>query len=225
MIRTLIVDDQELVRTGFSLILATQPDIDVVAEAANGRDAVAACHDLAPDVVLMDVRMPIMDGIEATRQITREPGVQVLMLTTFDLDEHVYEAFQAGVSGFLLKDVRRNDLVHALHAVASGDTLVAPTITRRLVERFIEHPNHAGRTLQLQSLTPREIEILRFIGRGLSNTEIANQLVLAETTVKTHVSRILTKLNLRDRVQAVVLAYETGLVRTSNSGSARRKGQ
>ncbi len=213
MIRTLITDDQELVRTGFTLILTTQPDIEVVGEAANGRDAITMCHDLTPDVVLMDVRMPIMDGIEATRHITSQPGVRVLMLTTFDLDEHVYDAFQAGASGFLLKDVRRDDLIHAVRAVASGDTLVAPTITRRLVQEFLGRPQTRDRAKHLSRLTTREIEILTLVGSGFSNGEIAAQLVLAETTVKTHVSRILTKLNLRDRVQAVILAYKTGLVR------------
>ena len=212
MIRTLIVDDQELVRGGFAMILDAQPDIDVAGEAANGREAVDLCRELRPDVVLMDVRMPVMDGIEATRRIMTQKGPRVLMLTTFDLDEYVYDAILAGASGFLLKDVSRPQLAHAVRTVAAGDTLLAPAITRRLVEEFVRRPPPGRRPKQVEGLTPRELEILQYIGRGLSNAEIAAALVLAETTVKTHVTRTLTKLGLRDRVQAVVLAYETGLI-------------
>jgi DNA-binding NarL/FixJ family response regulator len=213
MIRILIADDQELVRGGFALILESQADIEVVGEASNGKEAVQACHDLQPDVVLMDVRMPLMDGIEATRQITSKGQSRVLMLTTFDLDSYIYDAFLAGASGFLLKDVRRSDLIHAVGTVAFGETLVAPAITRRLVEEFVRRPHPGESPSQLKVLTAREIEILALVGSGRSNSEIASELILAEATVKTHVSRIFTKLNLRDRVQAVVLAYETGLVR------------
>lgn len=213
MIRTLIADDQELVRSGFAMILDSQSDIEVIGEASDGQQAVMACANLRPDVVLMDVRMPIMDGIEATRRITAAGQTKILMLTTFDLDEHVYYAFKAGASGFLLKDVRRDDLVHAVRAVSSGDRLVGAAITGRLLEEFVSRPPPGGSPEQLSSLTNREIEILELIGRGMSNAEIASLLIVAESTVKTHVSRIFTKLDLRDRVQAVVLTYETGLVK------------
>ena len=217
MIRTLIVDDQELVRGGFTMILDAQPDIEVVGEAADGKQAITACRALNPDVVLMDVRMPVLDGIEATKAITSRPAPpRVLMLTTFDLDEYVYAAIRAGASGFLLKDVSRPDLTHAVRTVAAGNTLLAPAITRRLVEEFVRRPAPGRRPEQIQALTAREVEILQHIGRGLSNSEIAATLTLAETTVKTHVTRILTKLALRDRVQAVVLAYESGLVTPGN---------
>jgi DNA-binding NarL/FixJ family response regulator len=212
-IRTLIADDQELVRDGFAMILESEPGIEVVGEAADGEQAVAACIELQPDVVLMDVRMPVMDGIEATRQITARAASRILMLTTFDLDEYIYDAFQAGASGFLLKDARRPELIHAVGAVAHGDTLVAPAITRRLVEEFVRRPPTGGQPPQINGLTGREIEILALIGQGLSNSEMAAALFLSEATVKTHVSRILRKLNLRDRIQAVVLAYESGLIR------------
>jgi DNA-binding NarL/FixJ family response regulator len=195
MIRAVIVDDQELVRSGFTMILDAQPDIDVVGEAADGHQAVQVSERLRPDVVLMDVRMPGLDGIQAT-----------------DLDEYVYDAIRAGASGFLLKDVSRPELIHAVRTVAAGNTLLAPAITRRLVEQFVRRPPPGRRPERLQSLTNREQEILSYVGRGLSNAEIATELVLAETTVKTHVTRTLTKLGLRDRVQAVVLAYESGLI-------------
>jgi DNA-binding NarL/FixJ family response regulator len=213
MIRAVIVDDQELVRSGFTMILDAQPDIDVVGEAADGHQAVQVSERLRPDVVLMDVRMPGLDGIQATERISRRPDPpRVLMLTTFDLDEYVYDAIRAGASGFLLKDVSRPELIHAVRTVAAGNTLLAPAITRRLVEQFVRRPPPGRRPERLQSLTNREQEILSYVGRGLSNAEIATELVLAETTVKTHVTRTLTKLGLRDRVQAVVLAYESGLI-------------
>jgi DNA-binding NarL/FixJ family response regulator len=212
MIRVLVVDDQALVRGGFRMILDAQPDIEVVGEASDGREAVELSRATSPDVVLMDVRMPVMDGIEATAKLTRSGGPRVLMLTTFDLDEHVYDAIRAGASGFLLKDVPPAELAHAVRVVAAGETLLAPAITRRLVEEFVRRPAPGRRPERLDRLTERELEVLTLVARGLSNAEIANQLVLGETTVKTHVTRILGKLDLRDRVQAVVLAYESGLV-------------
>ena len=202
VIRTLIADDQALVRDGFALILESQPDIEVVGQAADGREAVQACGELRPDVVLMDVRMPVMDGIEATRQITAQGASRVLMLTTFDLDTYIYSAFLAGASGFLVEHVCRSELIHAVGTVAQGETLVAPAITRRLVEEFVRRPHPGQSPAQLDVLTSREVEILALIGRGYSNSEIAAELFLAEATVKTHVSRIFAKLNLRDRVQA-----------------------
>lgn len=213
MIRVLIADDQALVRGGFRAILSTQPDIDVVAEAGNGAEAVDLVGATAPDVVLMDVRMPELNGIEATRRITSagQHHARVLMLTTFDLDEHVYDAFRAGATGFLLKTVSPEHLVEAVRAAHVGEALLAPTITRRLVERFVTAPR-PGSAGQLQQLTDRERDVLRLIAQGLSNDEIADQLYLSPGTVKTHVGRILAKYHLRDRVQAVVLAYETGLV-------------
>jgi DNA-binding NarL/FixJ family response regulator len=212
MIRTLIVDDQALVRGGFAMILGSQPDIEVAGEAAEGRQAVTACRELQPDVVLMDVRMPVMDGVEATRQISRRGGPRVLMLTTFDLDEYIYDAIRAGASGFLLKDVRPADLVHAVRTIAAGETLLAPSITRRLIEEFVHRPPPGRRPEEVENLTEREVDVLQQMARGLSNAEIAHTLIISETTVRTHVTRILTKLGLRDRVQAVVLAYESGLV-------------
>lgn len=216
MIRTLVVDDQTLVRGGFASILSDEPDIEVVAEAADGRQAVAACAELRPDVVLMDVRMPVMDGIEATRLITKTSATKVLVLTTFDADEHVYDAITAGASGFLLKDVRPTDLVHAIRTVASGDALLAPTITKRLIEDFVKRAPPGRRPAQIVGLTGRETDVLLQIARGSSNAEIAQTLHVSETTIRTHVSRILAKLVLRDRVQAVVLAYESGLVIPGN---------
>jgi DNA-binding NarL/FixJ family response regulator len=211
-VRVVIADDQALVRSGFRLILETA-GIDVAGEAANGKEAVAAVLEHQPDVVLMDIRMPVMDGLEATRQILgADCGARVVMLTTFDLDQYVYEALGAGASGFLLKDVSPEHLVAAVQLVRSGDALLAPSITRRLVSRFAA-PDAASNCADLSALTPRELEVLSLVGRGLSNAELASALTLSEATVKTHVARILTKLGLRNRVQAVVLAYETGLVK------------
>ncbi|MBB6033595.1 response regulator [Phytomonospora endophytica] len=208
--RVLIADDQELVRTGFRLIL-TARGIDVVGEAADGAEAVAAERRLRPDVVLMDIRMPVMDGLEAARRVlAASPECRVIMLTTFDLDRYVYAALSAGASGFLLKDVTAEHLAAAVRLVGTGDALLAPSITRRLVERFA--PGSPSVHGDLSALTPRELEVLALMGRGMSNTELAAELTLSEATVKTHVARIFGKLGLRDRAQAVVLAYETGLV-------------
>jgi DNA-binding NarL/FixJ family response regulator len=214
-IRVLLADDQTLVRGGFRMILRAEPDIDVVGEAADGAEAVAAARDLHPDVVLMDVRMPNLDGIEATRQIIdgSEHPPRVLVLTTFDLDEYVYEALRAGASGFLLKDAPEEQLVSGIRIVAGGASLFAPAVTRRLIERFADAAPRLPPPA-LADLTPRELEVLRLVARGLSNAEIAAELVLSEHTAKTHVAHILDKLDLRDRVQAVVLAYESGIVRT-----------
>jgi len=216
VIRALVADDQEIVREGFSALLATQPDIDVVAAAADGAEAVRLSREHAPDVVLMDVRMPVMDGIEATRQLCvggEEPTPRILILTTFDLDEYVYDALHAGASGFLLKDVRAEALFDAVRVVAAGDALLAPTITRRLIAEFARlRPRRELRPDELSALTPREREILGLLAEGLSNHEIAERLVLSDETVKTHVSHVLRKLGLRDRAQAVVVAYESGLV-------------
>ncbi|MER6068622.1 response regulator transcription factor [Streptomyces sp. NPDC001817] len=214
--RVLIADDQTLIRTGFRLIL-TARGIEVVGEAADGARAVAATRELRPDVVLMDIRMPAMDGLEATRRILEQtPGCRVLMLTTFDLDRYVYEAISIGASGFLLKDVTPEHLAAAVRLVGTGDALLAPQITRRLVERYAAEAERTAQTAvpaDLVALTPREREVLTLLGRGLSNTELATELTLSEATVKSHVARIFAKLGLRDRAQAVVLAYETGLVR------------
>ena len=216
MIRALVADDQEIVREGFSALLATQPDIEVVAAAADGAEAVRLSREHAPDVVLMDVRMPVMDGIEATRQLClggEEPAPRILILTTFDLDEYVYDALQAGASGFLLKDVRAEALFEAVRVVAGGDALLAPAITRRLIAEFARlRPRRELRPDELSALTPREKEVLGLLADGLSNREIAERLVLSDETVKTHVSHVLRKLGLRDRAQAVVVAYESGLV-------------
>jgi len=221
--RVVIADDQTLVRRGFRLILSSA-SIPVVAEAANGNEAVAAVRTHRPDVVLMDIRMPELDGLEATRRILAAPSggdVRIIILTTFDLDQYVYAALAAGASGFLLKDVSPEHLVAAVQLVRTGDALLAPSITRRLVERFAPRPAPAGAAGPgLSALTPRELEVLGLVARGMSNAELAAALTLSEATVKTHVARILTKLGLRDRVQAVVLAYETGLVsrQTSDTG-------
>jgi DNA-binding NarL/FixJ family response regulator len=215
VIRVLIADDEALVRGGFRMILEAQADLQVVGEAADGQEALARVRELSPDVVLMDVRMPAMDGLEATRRlVSASPAApKVLMLTTFDLDEYVYQAMKAGASGFLLKTAPPSELAAAVRAVAGGDVLLAPPITRRLVEQFMRRPPPGqDRPASLGALTAREVEVLRLIARGLSNTEIAAALFLGEATVKTHVNRVLAKLGLRDRVQAVVLAYETGLV-------------
>jgi DNA-binding NarL/FixJ family response regulator len=213
VIRVLLADDQALVRAGFRLILDLAPGIEVVGEAGDGKEAVALAKQLEPDVVLMDVRMPDVDGIEATRRL-RLAGLatRVLVLTTFDVDEYVYEAVRAGASGFLLKDAPREQLVAAVQTVARGEALLAPAITQRLIERFVARPSPADAAPALAELSSRELEVLRLLARGLSNAEIAEQLVVGEATVKTHVARVLRKLDLRDRVQAVVFAYECGLV-------------
>jgi DNA-binding NarL/FixJ family response regulator len=214
VIRVLLVDDQELMRMGFRMVLGAQPDIDVVGEAGDGRRAVELAGELRPDVVLMDVRMPILDGVEATKQITGPGLAKVLVMTTFDLDEYALSALHNGASGFLLKDTQPAGLVSALRAVASGDAVVSPSVTRRLLDRFLGTEGGQLRDLSvLDVLTEREREVLTLIAKGLSNNELAGTLFLSEATVKTHVGRILSKLDLRDRVQAVVLAYETGLVR------------
>ncbi|SFD76172.1 response regulator [Streptomyces aidingensis] len=222
-IRVVVADDQELVRSGFTMILEAQPDIEVVAEAGDGAAAVAAVGEHRPDVLLLDVRMPVMDGIEAARQVCARSDCRVVMLTTFDVDEYVYEALAAGASGFLLKDVRRDDLVHAVRLAASGDSLLAPTVTRRLIADVIRLRRERQRPApqpqapqaaagRLSVLTAREAETLRLLARGLTNAEIAAAFTVSEHTVKTHVSSVLTKLGLRDRVQAVICAYEAGLV-------------
>jgi DNA-binding NarL/FixJ family response regulator len=214
VIRILIADDEAIVRDGLRAIVEVEADLEVVAEASNGAEAVELARTHAPDVALVDIRMPTMDGLEATRRLIALPNPpRVLVLTTFDHNEYVYEAMKAGASAFLLKDVRRGQLTDAIRKVVDGDTLVAPTITRRLIEEFCRRPSaHDARQKELVDLTPREVEVLTLIGRGLSNAEIARRLVVAETTVKTHVARVLAKLDLRDRAQAVVVAYETGLV-------------
>jgi DNA-binding NarL/FixJ family response regulator len=217
VIRVLIADDQALVRSGFRMILEARDDLAVVGEAEDGAEAVTLAGSLRPDAILMDVRMPTVDGIEATRQIVSSGlSARVLILTTYDLDEYVYAAIRAGASGFLLKDVEPAQLVDAVRVVARGDALLAPTVTRRLLERFVDTlPGEPPSPPALASLTPREREILELVAGGLSNAEIAERLFLGETTVKSHVSSVLHKLGLRDRVQAVVLAYETGLVQRS----------
>ena len=227
-IRVLVADDQAMVREGFSVLLGAQPDIEVVGEAVDGRDAVDKAAQLDPDVVLMDVRMPVLNGLEATRLIVggdhrpRAPAADtpgrpsVLVVTTFDLDEYVYEALRAGASGFVLKDASAQALAEAVRVVAAGDALLSPSVTRRLLAEFARLGAPGGPSrIRVEHLTQRETEVLTLVARGLSNSEIANHLVVAEQTVKTHVSRILAKLGLRDRTQAAVLAYETGLVRPS----------
>ncbi len=213
-VRIVVADDHQVVRAGFAEMLETQPDLAVVAAVADGAEAVRVCAELSPDVVLMDIRMPGTDGIEATRQLMARPNPpRVLILTTFDLDEYVYDALRAGASGFLLKDVTGERLIDAVRVIAAGDALLSPSVTRRLIGEFAQlrpDPNPARGSLA--ALTPRETEVLRLVAEGLSNPEIAARLVIAEETVKTHVSRVLAKLQLRDRTQAVVLAYETGLV-------------
>jgi DNA-binding NarL/FixJ family response regulator len=215
-VRIVVVDDQEVVRAGFGMLLASQPDFCVVGDAADGAEAIGVCREQQPDVVLMDVRMPVMDGIEATRRITAEAGAgdrpRIIMLTTFDLDEHVYDALSAGASGFLLKAVTADRLFDAIRVVAAGEALLAPAVTRRLITEFARLRPPSRRSIPLDRLTPRETEVLRLIAEGLSNPEIAERLVVGEETVKTHVGRVLSKLGLRDRTQAVVAAYESGLV-------------
>ena len=219
MIRVLLADDQALVRSGFQMILSAQPEIEVVGEADSGRQAIDLANRLAPDVILMDVRMPNVDGLEATRRLV-ELGTtaRIVILTTFDLDEYVYAAIRAGASGFLLKDVRPQQLVEAIEVVAAGDALLAPSVTQRLLARFAEALTRPEeRASELSLLTERELEVLKLVAAGLSNAELAERLFLSETTVKTHVSSVLRKLSLRDRVQAVVLAYEAGLVRPGST--------
>ena len=215
-IRVVIADDQALVRGGFVVMVGAAPDMEVLGEAANGAETVALVRQHHPDVVLMDIRMPVLDGIEATRAITTDPdtaAARVLMLTTFDLDDYVYRALRAGASGFLLKDSPRADLLAAVRAAAAGNALLAPTVTRRLIEAFARRPPEAAPSpARLGSLTAREREVLMLLARGRSNTEVAAALFVSEATVKTHVGNLLAKLGLRDRVQAVILAYETGLV-------------
>jgi DNA-binding NarL/FixJ family response regulator len=223
VIRLLIADDQALVRGGLRMILDVQPDIEVIGEAADGREAVEAARRHRPDVVLMDVRMPGVDGIQATRELLA-PGasaVRVLMLTTFDLDEYVYDAMKAGAGGFMLKNAPPDQLAGAVRAIARGDTLLAPDITRRLIEEYVRRPRAgSGPPAQLAELTDREVDVLRLVARGHSNAEIGAALFIGEGTVKTHISRILAKLSLRDRVQAVVVAYESGLVQ---AGAAEQR--
>jgi DNA-binding NarL/FixJ family response regulator len=217
-VRVLIADDQELIRTGFRMILAAEPDIDVVGEATNGAEAVSICRELHPDVVLMDIRMPELDGIEATRRILaqpHQPKPSVLILTTFERDEYVYGALRAGASGFLLKDVPAHKLAAGIRTIGEGDALLAPSITRRLIEEFAAPRTPADSTPGLDELTPRELEVFQLLASGMTNNEIAAKLVVGDTTVKTHVARILMKLGVRDRVQAVILAYETGLITPS----------
>jgi DNA-binding NarL/FixJ family response regulator len=219
-IAVLIADDQALVRAGFRMILETDPDLRVVAEADDGAQAVEATRRTRPDVVLMDIRMPVMDGLEATRRIVsaKDPP-RVLMLTTFDLDEYVFDALVAGASGFLLKDVEPEQLLAGIRVIAHGDSLLSPSVTRRLIESFVrDHPRAPQPPPGLDELTARELEIFGLIARGLSNAEIADHLVVSSTTIKTHVARVLIKLGLRDRVQAVVLAYETGVIRPGTDG-------
>ena len=215
MIGIVVADDHEVVRTGFAAMLGTQPDFNVLGTAGDGAEAVLACRRLRPDVVLMDIRMPGTDGIEATRQLTLDDQApRVLILTTFDLDEYVFDALRAGASGFLLKEATAGQLYDAVRVIAAGDALLAPTVTRRLISEFarIHPPVAVPQPSSLAALTPRETEVLRLVAEGLSNSEIAARLTVTDDTVKTHVSRLLTKLGLRDRVQAVVTAYESGLV-------------
>ena len=223
MIRILLVDDQALVRAGFRMILDAEPEMEVVGEAGDGREAIDQVRTLAPDIVLMDIRMPELDGLEATRRILGGGGeARILILTTFDLDEYVYEALRAGASGFLLKDTPPEQLVSAIEVIAQGEALLSPTITRRVISEFVKGtgPKPQAQFPRLQDLTAREREVLTLIARGLSNAEIAKTLFVSETTVKTHVARILMKLGLRDRVQAVVLAYESGIVQPGEQGDA-----
>jgi len=218
MIRVLLVDDQSLVRAGFRMILKAEAGIEVVGEAGDGAEAVTRAQELSPDVILMDIRMPVMDGIEATRRIvTSESSPRILVLTTFDLDEYVYGALRAGASGFLLKDAPEEQLVSAIRVIATGGSLFAPSVTRRLIEEFSRRDGNSAPPPAIEALTSREVEVLRLVARGLTNAEIASHLVVSEHTVKTHVAHILQKLDLRDRTQAVVVAYESGLVRPGSA--------
>jgi DNA-binding NarL/FixJ family response regulator len=215
-IRVLLADDQTLVRTGFQLILESEPDITVVAQAADGQQAVDAVRAHGPDLVLMDIQMPVLDGLEATRRILDQPHIntRVLMLTTFERDDYIFQALRVGASGFLLKTAPAEELITAVRVVAQGEALLSPSVTRRVITEFAHHPSPTTPPLPgLDTLTARELEVLKLVARGLSNAEIATQLGVSETTVKTHVGRVLMKLGLRDRVQAVVLAYEHGLIR------------
>lgn len=213
MINVLIADDQAMVRSGLRLILESEADIAVVAEAENGQEAIRLARRERPDVVLMDVRMPVLDGLEATRQITETlEDTRVIVLTTFDLDDYVYGALRAGAAGFLLKDADGDQLVEAVRIIAAGDGIIAPSITSRLIAEFANRPQTTNRATGLDDLTEREVDVLRLVAKAMSNSEIAEELFVSETTVKTHVSHILTKLQLRDRVQAVVVAYESGLI-------------
>jgi DNA-binding NarL/FixJ family response regulator len=218
MIRILLADDQDLVREGLRMLLEAEPDLEVVGEAGDGKEALAETRRLDPDVVLMDVRMPELDGIEATARLAATGSkARVLMLTTFDLDEYVYLALKAGASGFLLKDATREQLVGAVRTIAAGESLLAPAVTRRLIEDYTRGPKPGGPPEAAAALSERELEVLRLLARGLSNAEIAKELFLGEATVKSHVARVLAKLDLRDRVQTVVFAYESGLVRPGDS--------
>jgi DNA-binding NarL/FixJ family response regulator len=211
-IRVLVADDQSMVRAGFRMLLAGEPDIEVVAEASNGLEAVDKAARFRPTVVLMDIRMPELDGLEATRRIlAADDGARILILTTFDLDEYVYEALRAGASGFVLKDDPPEQLLTAIHTVAGGDALLSPAVTKRVIKQFTRIP-HPAPPKEIDDLTERELDVLRLIARGMSNAEIGRELYISDTTVKTHITHILQKLNLRDRVQAVVLAYETGIL-------------
>jgi len=218
-IRVLLVDDQQLVRTGFRMILADEEGIEVVGEAANGLEAVEAARQLGPDVIVMDLRMPLLDGVEATRRLVADGQARILVLTTFDADENAIEAIRAGASGFLLKDVRPDDFVRAIRVVASGEALIAPSVTKRLLDRFARLVVPAGETHSdlMANLSERELDVLRLVAQGLSNRQIADSLFLAEPTVKAHVSHLLGKLERRDRAQLVVLAYEVGLVRPGSA--------
>jgi DNA-binding NarL/FixJ family response regulator len=222
-IRILLADDERLVRAGFRMILKAEPDLEVVGEAADGREAVVIATKLRPDVVLMDIRMPTLDGLEATRRILAgpDPCPRIIVLTTFDLDEYVYEALRVGASGFLLKDAPEDQLVAAIRVAADGGSIFAPSVTRRLIEEFARRAARKEAPPELAELTARELEVLRLIAGGLSNHELATKLVVSEHTAKTHVAHILQKLNLRDRVQAVVLAYEAGLVVPGARGTLR----